>query len=254
MIKRVALQFGLPLLAASIYVAFLFCYMMLLWIARVRRLTPPLEAFFRLQRSPRLLKAVDRTIGAYVAFLTLMYPMLCKTTFSLFSCRSIDDLLGISVLDVNPSLECYGSEHKKLIFTGVAALLVYVIGFPVMCFTLLYQAARSHSLDNVVFRNRFVRSSQHPISVSNLLNSVTSTRNLNVACFVAVQGCLFLKYEPKYWYWEFVVFCRRFIVIALLFLTAKYELIQVASILVVYFVALVCQARTPHTHVLDQWA
>ena len=70
--NTIALQLSLPLVAGCIYTALLFCYMMLLWSARIRRLSPPLGALVRLQRSPKLAKAIDRTIGAYVALLSLM--------------------------------------------------------------------------------------------------------------------------------------------------------------------------------------
>lgn len=154
--RRVALQLGLPLLAASIYICLLFGYMLLLWSARVRRLTPAFEALLRLQRSPRLLTAVDRTIGAFVALLSLMYPILCKTTLSLLSCRSTDQTLGRSYLDIDPSLECFGPEHSKLLPAAIASLLVYVIGYPFLCFYLLVQAVKTNSLDNPVFKLRFV--------------------------------------------------------------------------------------------------
>ena len=58
--NKIVLQLSLPLVCLSFYVAFLFCYMLLLWTARVRRLTPPLEALVRLQRSPRLAKVRPR--------------------------------------------------------------------------------------------------------------------------------------------------------------------------------------------------
>jgi len=205
----VALQLSLPLLMACIYTGILFCYMLLLWAARVRRLTPPIEALVRLQASPRLAKAVDRTIGAYVALLSLMYPMLCKVTFQLFSCRDIDKDLGISFLDANPALECFGPEHQKLIPVGVVSLLFYVLGYPIFTFYLLIQAVRTNSLDHPVFKQRF--------------------------------GSLYLRYERWAWWWEFVVMFRRFVSLLLLVMASRYELLQVAAILLVYFFAVVAQ-------------
>jgi len=209
MVNHVAFQFGLPLLAATIYFGFLFCYMLLLWVSRVRRLAPPIEALVRLQRSPRLLTAVDRTIGAFVALMSLMYPMLCKTTFSILSCRTVAPSLGLSYLDANPAYECFGEEHSKLIIPGIAGLLVYVLGYPLLCFYLLTQAVKSSSLDNPVFKMRF--------------------------------GSLYLRYERDFWYWEFIVFFRRFLVVLCLTMTSKYELMQAAGVIVIYFVATVIQ-------------
>merc|ERR1711967_201457 len=99
-------------------------------MGRMRRLTPPIEAFVRLQRSPRLSKAIDRTVGAYVALLSLMYPMLTKTTLGIFSCRDIDPVLDLSYLDILPTIECYGQEHSKLLTVGILSLFFYVLGIP----------------------------------------------------------------------------------------------------------------------------
>ena len=207
--NTIMFQLSLPLFALSIYVVLLFLYMMLLWISRIRRLTPPVEALLRLQRSPRLSRAVDRSVGAYVAILSLMYPMLVKTTFSLFACREVDDLLELQYLDIMPSIECYGEEHNKLILIAVIAVVIYVLGIPAFFFYLLFLGAKRSSLDHPVFRQRF--------------------------------GSLYLRYERRFWWWEVVVMGRRFAVIFMIVFASRYELLQTAGTMIIYFFSVIAQ-------------
>ena len=207
--NTILLQLSLPLVALSIYIIIVFLYMMMLWIARMRRLVPPVEALLRLQRSPKLSRMIDRSIGAYIALLSLMYPMLCKTTLSIFACRNVDALLGHSFLDILPSLECYGDEHRKLLVVGVVGLFVYLLGIPVFFFYLLILGVRRQSLDHPVFRQRF--------------------------------GSLYLRYERKFWWWEMVVMFRRMLTLLVLIMASRYELLQTAMMLVVFFFAVVLQ-------------
>ena len=156
--RRLALQFSLPLLCLAIYSCLLLCYSLLLYLARLLRGESPIAAVVRLQRSARLAHALDRTVGAYQALLYVMYPMLLINVLSIFDCRPLDESIGLSVLDAQPSIDCYGDEHMKLFPLAAAAALVYVIGIPVLLFGGLHKGAGQLSLKGAqlhVFRARY---------------------------------------------------------------------------------------------------
>ena len=152
--RRLALQFSIPLLCLAIYCFLLLSYAMLLYLARLQRGESPLAALVRLQKSPRLAHALDRTVGAYQALLYVMYPMLLINVISIFDCRPVDDSVGLSVLDAQPSIDCYSEEHTKLFPLALVAGFVYVIGIPVLLFGGLHKGAPLQ-LAKPVFKARY---------------------------------------------------------------------------------------------------
>ena len=108
--RRLALQFTCPLLCLAIYGFLLLIYATLLFLGRVTtkgRDESLLAALVRIQRSPKLAHALDRTVGAYQALLYVMYPMLLINVISIFDCRPVDEYIGLEVLDAQPSIDCY---------------------------------------------------------------------------------------------------------------------------------------------------
>jgi hypothetical protein len=152
--RRLALQFSIPLLCLAIYSFLLLAYAMLLYLARLLRGESALAALVRLQKSPRLAHALDRTVGAYQALLYVMYPMLLINVISIFDCRPLDDSVGLTVLDAQPSIDCYGDEHTKLFPLALVAGLVYVIGIPLLLFGGLHKGAPLQ-LGKPVFQARY---------------------------------------------------------------------------------------------------
>jgi hypothetical protein len=211
--RRLVLQFSLPLICLAIYGCLLLGYTSLLYLAR---LLPrpggyresPIAALVRLQRSARLAHALDRTMGAYQALLYVMYPMLLINVLVIFDCRPVDMVTGLSVLDTQPSIDCYGEEHAKLFPLAAAALLVYVIGIPLLLFGGLLKGAPVQ-LNKVVFKARY--------------------------------GFLYLRYEAAYWWYEIIPLMRRSAVPFFMVLMSRFTVVQAALMLLSLFFALFFQ-------------
>ena len=115
--RRLALQFTCPLLCLAIYGFLLLIYATLLFLGRVTtkgRDESLLAALVRIQRSPKLAHALDRTVGAYQALLYVMYPMLLINVISIFDCRPVDEYIGLEVLDAQPSIDCYSEVRVRV--------------------------------------------------------------------------------------------------------------------------------------------
>ena len=101
--------------------------------------------------------------------LYLMYPMLLLNALAIVDCRPIDEDLAVQALDSEPSVDCYGAEHQKLLPLAAAAFVVYIVGIPTLLFGGLHRGAPAQ-FSTPVFKARY--------------------------------GFLFLRYERPYWWYR----------------------------------------------------
>jgi hypothetical protein len=67
----------------------------------------------------------------------LIYPTITKYVFSMFNCVEVD---GISFLTKDYSIECWSKNHTKiLIYYTLPIIIVWVIGFPLAIFIILFR-------------------------------------------------------------------------------------------------------------------
>ena len=72
-----------------------------------------------------------------LVFVFLLYPAITRYTFSMFNCMEIE---GVSYLISDFSIECWSPYHIRTnILITLPIVLVWVIGFPVLVFILLYK-------------------------------------------------------------------------------------------------------------------
>ena len=76
-------------------------------------------------------------IATNITFIFLIYPTITSYTFGMFNCTEVE---GISYLTTDLSYECWSSDHISLLLKyTLPALLIWVIGFPVFIFFVLYR-------------------------------------------------------------------------------------------------------------------
>ena len=79
-----------------------------------------------------------------MVFVFLIYPTIASYVFSLGNCIEID---GIKYFENETSIECWSSEHLKIFFfVGLPTLLIWIIGFPLLMFFLMFK--NRHKLDD----------------------------------------------------------------------------------------------------------
>ena len=165
-----------------------------------KRALPSLDGI-TLGRNPReqpiaTVKTRDAWSYTNVLFLYMMYPSLCRISFSVMSCRKLH--MGISTEDSDKwsSLEylrldmeesCWTGRHEAMVFLlGVPGVLCYAIGAPLIAFAILYRHRSELSTHKYLFR----------------------------------LGLLFSGYRPTMWWYEGVVTARK---LCLILLTAFFH-------------------------------
>jgi len=77
-------------------------------------------------------------------FIFLVYPTITNYTFGMFTCTEVED---ISYLSVDFNIECWSQEHTTLLLNStLPIMIIWVFGFPLLMFRLLYQ--NRMNLDN----------------------------------------------------------------------------------------------------------
>jgi hypothetical protein len=115
----------------------------------------------------------DKFISQLVITVYLLYPSLCKATFSLIACQKVGDNW---YLQMNMEMLCGTPEHQAwLSSTFFPALIFYVIGLPLFCFLILWRNRRD--LDNPRLKFKY--------------------------------GILYSGYRYQSYYWECIVAVRK---------------------------------------------
>ena len=140
--------------------------------------------------------------------LYLMYPMLLLNALAIVDCRPIDEDLAVQALDSEPSVDCYGAEHQKLLPLAAAAFVVYIVGIPTLLFGGLHRGAPAQ-FSTPIFKARY--------------------------------GFLFLRYERPYWWYELVVFFKRSLLVVILVMMSRYTIIQAGLMMMIIFFSVLFQ-------------
>jgi hypothetical protein len=131
----------LPLLGSAIIAAY----------ALVNVIKKPISAICWARRRAEIAKML-------ILATLFLYPGLATRLFTLFNCTSLDDVDGGKLfLEVDWSIECGVGKHAAMTVLGVAFMLLYIVGIPLLVLVLLFRNRRalhdaSHPQhDHVVF-------------------------------------------------------------------------------------------------------
>ena len=70
-------------------------------------------------------------------------PGLATRLFSLLNCSEIDGINDRLYLEADWSVECHVGEHSMMTIFGIAFLIIYIIGIPLVMFILLFKNRRA---------------------------------------------------------------------------------------------------------------
>ncbi|KYQ88353.1 leucine-rich repeat-containing protein (LRR) [Tieghemostelium lacteum] len=152
--------------------------------------------------------------------LNFLYLPLCIYIFQNFTCR-YDDYTGNSYMSFFPYIQCNGSEYKRMFAVSAIAIVVYVIGIPLLFFGLLYH-----------FRNRL----EDPA----ILHSI---------------GSIYIDYRKSVYWFEVVTILRRFFMAVSLALIDPKSSFSVFVVLLVIGLSIITQIRfKPFVYKISNYA
>ncbi|KAH9253621.1 hypothetical protein BASA81_008457 [Batrachochytrium salamandrivorans] len=190
-------------------------------------------------------RVVEHTQALHVGFMNLylwvlflIYPSTAKTIFETFSCTEFDD--GLAFVRADLAVDCASEAYRGMVAYGVAAVLVYVLGVPVLFYRLL---------DRQRFQLNACPEFEQGISLA--------YREKNIQ----VQGTrlLWSGYAPSRYNFEVFELCRKLFQTSLFVFVSQDSAAQVVSLLVVCAVVIVVMGwsnpyvKKVHTG-LAQWA
>ena len=79
-----------------------------------------------------------------MSLLVLLYPLVTNTTLALINCKSVVGLGGLRWAS-NTNFQCYANDHAFVGILSWLVLFVYVLGFPLTTFGILYR--QRHQFD-----------------------------------------------------------------------------------------------------------
>ncbi|KAJ6230216.1 hypothetical protein M0813_06854 [Anaeramoeba flamelloides] len=154
------------------------------------------------------LKAFKNTcINSFIAFLFIMFLMLCLKVLDFFDCTKITD--SNWTLDADPDYRCFTDWWFQMLPFVIVFGLLYIVGIPLFLIWMLWYHTRK--VDEKVFEQRL--------------------------------GLLCNRYKKDFFYWELIVMARKiFIVLFQIYLT-KYPKIQITLCNLVLLCAIIFQAE-----------
>mgnify|MGYP001181786708 CR=1 FL=1 len=193
----------------------------------------------------RDIKDLDTKIqSSIVGLLYLIWPTLCSTTFTLFSCRTV---CGNTLFRVDLTETCWVGRHSSFAFgIGVPMLIIYIIGFPLATMVIIKRLQNS-----VQQQQKARRASQSVLERKNSMNkrtswitnlknesaqqslSIETTRtsskghhrwfsDVNVVASVTASqlakheafGMLYTSFREEVWWWEITTTVRKILIVA----------------------------------------
>ena len=157
----------------------------------------------------RMAQILSKLIASLVMILFILHPSLTKSMFSFYSCTQVKP--GELWLTADLSLRCWSAEHIKYTLSlSVSSIVVWIIGLPLVCLSLLYRYRTRLSDPSTQLRFSF----------------------------------LYKGYQPQWYFWEFVILYRKVaLVSASVFLSTVSILIQALSVLAVLLCSLYFQLQ-----------
>ena len=160
-----------------------------------------------------------------LALLYFIWPGLCSETFAIFACR---DVCGQSLLRADINQTCWEGRHANYAVLGVIMIIVYVIGFPLVAFSLIAR----HYHETSSQRISMVDHDDH-----------------------TVLGMLYSAFDPKVWWWELTVALRKIAIAGIgVFGTGMREMQVLVTLCIITFVIVLTALIKPYGHrVVLQW-
>ena len=122
-------------------------------------------------------KYIRRAYNGIYALLFFIHPDLTQLVFSFIACKSVGLLPTDTYLLADMSQQCWTPTHLRFLFAVACPMLVlWVVGIPVYAVYTLY---------------------------NNELSSPAASS----------FQFLFIKYQPKYWFWSFIFVIRKVVLI-----------------------------------------
>lgn len=151
-----------------------------------------------------------KTRAYFVLF--LIYPTVCRRSFSLFNCRSLGEHLSVLIDDYN--IACYGEQHSRYQLGAGVVILVFIVGVPIFLFLLLSRTLGSqHKLtpedqyivSNLVLQGKEVLG-QFSADTANDILRMTYT---GYAPLTSV-------FKTRFYYWESLDMVRKLLLVGML--------------------------------------
>lgn len=133
-------------------------------------------------------KAFDKVFMLAIIMLWFMYPTLAKYMIGLLQCKRLDTGSDNVFLVADMSIKCYDSTHSSWLFLFFVVLIIYVLGIPLLSMFLLQLEGENHDRLGMRFRVGFLYKG-HDIE--------------------------------RAWWWDLVIFARKFTMISVVVLGAK---------------------------------
>ena len=114
------------------------------------------------------------------------YPGLATRLFTIFRCKIIPGMNDFEILDVDWNVQCFVGEHLTYVNLAVTFILVYIIGWPLSMFLVLWRQ-RSHLHDPESLNHPGIRASLGGLYLQceyyKLMRSLSLTSSLIVCAF-----------------------------------------------------------------------
>ena len=179
----------------------------------------------------------------------MFYPLILKSSFTLMDCFKLDIHETTTYLRESPEIECWGSEHFSYIaLYGFPGLFIWGISFPIFLFIILRKnyayisknkkkestnksiksfehSPYSHKKSNINPKSQeksndsFANFKPSLVSNETVHRSAESIPNKNHM----ILSFFYCGYRSKYYYWECVIFFRKFFLTFILTLDQKIE-------------------------------
>merc|ERR1711865_319190 len=202
-----------PMLAVGIVLAYLVA----------NKLKPPKTKELQHHRKAQTLKLL-------IGLLLFMYPGLATRCFQMFKCSSFDGV-AFDVLEADPSMVCYGDDHRVYLTLSFVFIFIYVIGVPLIMFVVLWKNKK----------NLYV------------LEGTEATERQKEVEFEF--GSMYTQYEPKYWYFEIIIIIHKCIMTGAMVIVENGTPLQplVAMLIQMTFLLIVLKLA-PYNDDLDDWS
>ena len=133
-------------------------------------------------------KAFDKVFMLAIIMLWFMYPTLVKYMMGLLTCDRIDSGDDDVFLVADMSIKCYDPTHSSWLFLFFIVLVIYVLGIPLLSMFLLQLEGDNHDRLGMRFR----------------------------------VGFLYKGHDlERFWWWDLVIFARKFTMVCVVVLSAK---------------------------------
>jgi len=165
------------------------------------------------QRASTANDAKGRFLSRLLLLCQLVYMVLVQKALEAIDCVTLPS--GKQVLEASPEMECWAGAHVALALGGVLALLVYVLGIPLLFAAALYAA---------------------------------TTRG---GGWVDAVAPIAARFTPQYRWWMLVIMARKFMLAAAMTLNTTRPGFQLAFAALILAAGMALQARTrPYRHLL----